>query len=151
LALDDWLLWVHIGSAATWFGAGALTLLLSSKARSEGSLYSFVKQMEWVGPKVGPVAVVGVLGSGIWMVIRRGGYEFSDAWIVGGIVGFAILVAIGAGFHNRQYKKVNQAAAEHGESSPQVAKLFNGSVRGAQVEVVLLIAVLWLMVFKPGF
>jgi uncharacterized membrane protein len=83
-------------------------------------------------------------------VIRRAGFEFSDAWIVGGIVGFAILVAIGAGFHNRQYKKVNQAAAEHGESSPQVAALFNGSIRGAQVEVALLIAVLWLMVFKPG-
>jgi uncharacterized membrane protein len=97
------------------------------------------------------VAVVGVLGSGIWMVIRRGGYEFADAWIVGGVVGFAIPVAIGAGFHNRQYKRVNQAAAEHGESSPQVARLFNASIPGAQAEVVLLVAVLWLMVFKPGF
>ena len=104
-------------------------------------MFSFVQQMEWVGPKIGPVVSIGLVGTGIWMVVRRGEFDFSDAWIIGGIVGFVVLLAIGIGFHGRQYKRINTAAAEHGETSDVVNNLIAGSFRAAKTEVVLLLIV----------
>lgn len=123
---------IHIVAGAAWFGAGTTLVMLSSRARKRGELFSFVQQMEWVGPKLGPPVSIGVLGTGIWMVARSGEFDFSNAWIVGGLVGFAVLLAIGVGFHARQYKKINAAASEHGEKSNVVADLIAGSFRAAQ-------------------
>ena len=54
--LDDWLLLIHIVAGAIWLGGGVILALLSSRAQREGTMFSFVQQMEWVGPKIGPVA-----------------------------------------------------------------------------------------------
>lgn len=148
--LDGWLLLIHIVAGAAWFGGGVILLLLSSRARQQGQLFAFVQQMEWVGPRIGPPVSIGLVGTGVWMVIRSEGFEFSQAWIIGGLVGFGVLLAIGAGFHGRQYRKINAAAAEHGENSNVVADLIAGSFRAAQIEVALLLVVFWLMVAKPG-
>ena len=147
---DGWLLLIHILSGAVWFGGGVILVLLSSRAQREGTMFSFVQQMEWVGPKIGPVVSIGLVGTGIWMVVRRGEFDFSDAWIIGGIVGFVVLLAIGIGFHGRQYKRIKAAVAQHGETSEVVNKLIAGSFRAAQIEVLLLIIIFWMMIAKPG-
>ena len=147
---DGWLLLIHIVAGAAWFGAGTTTVMLSSRARQRGELFSFVQQMEWVGPKLGPPVSIGVVGTGIWMVARSGEFDFSDAWVIGALVGFVVLLAIGVGYHARQYKKINAAASEHGEGSSVVADLITGSFRAAQIEVAVLLVIFWLMVAKPG-
>lgn len=150
MALDHWLLVIHIASASIWLGAGATMSLMAIRARREGTLYPLAQHMEWIGPRLGPVVTVGVVGTGVWMVIRSDLYQFSDGWLMLAIAGLLILLGIGAGYHNRQYKRIAAAAGLHGADSHEVGQLIAGSVRAAQIEVGLLLFVMWVMVFKPG-
>ncbi len=79
------------------------------------------------------------------MVLRNGAYDFTDPWVIGGIVGFLALFAIGVGFHGPNYKRIAAAGAE---SSHGLQMIYRG-IAAARVEVVVLLVVLALMVFKP--
>jgi uncharacterized membrane protein len=90
------------------------------------------------------------LGTGIWMVAGTNMWQFSQGWVIGGLIILVLLFLIGVGFHLPQYNRIRAASEEYGQDSPVVQRLMRRSFAAAQIEVVLLAIVIFLMVFKPG-
>ena len=150
MLLDRLLLYGHILAAISWMGAGISLVVLSKRARQVGEELKMIRQMEWLGPRIGFPSVFVMLGSGVWMVARSGAWQFTQLWIILAIVLFVVLFIIGAGFHVSQYKRIRTAIEKLGDKSPEVRRLTRQSFLAAQIEVVLLAIVVLLMVFKPG-
>lgn len=145
MTFDLLLKFVHVTAAGIWIGAGALTVLHGRHAEQTGTHAKLIEQMEWVGPRIGgPVSLL-IPTTGVWMVLRNGAFDFTDPWVIGGILGFVVLFAIGVGFHVPNYKRIANAGAE----TPHGLRMIYRGMTAARVEVALLFVVLALMVFKP--
>jgi uncharacterized membrane protein len=131
-------------------GVGITLVLLAIRAKQVGEELKMIEQMEWIGSRVGGPSVIVSLGTGTWMVVRSNAWQFNQGWILGGLIILAILFFMGVGFHVPQYKRIRLAIEKHGEESPVVQQLIGRSFTAAQLEVVLLVIVILLMVFKPG-
>ncbi len=148
-SLDTWLLWAHIVAAAVWLGGGTMLVVESIRARRNGDEAALVGYMEWAGSWIGPAVSLVLPITGVWMVLRSSAWSFTDFWIVTGIGVFVLLLAIGIGFHTRQYARINQAKAQHGPDAPESKRLIHQSFTAAQIEVALLVLVVLIMVAKP--
>jgi uncharacterized membrane protein len=150
MSIDRWLLFFHILAAGIWLGSGVMLVLLAVRARQIGKEPELIAQMEWAGSRIGGPAVIVTLTTGIWMVLRSNAWQFDQGWVLGGLIILVFLFLIGIGFHVPQYKRIHKARAEHRNDSPTVQRLINRSFAAAQIEVVLIAIVIFLMVFKPG-
>ncbi len=83
------------------------------------------------------------------MVLRNDSWEFSDLWIAIGIGLFVLLFLIGVGFHGPNYKKIHAIEEESGPDTPAALRLMRRGFVAARLEVVVLLVVVGLMVFKP--
>jgi uncharacterized membrane protein len=150
MSFDRWLLYLHILAAGTWLGSGFMLVLLAVRARQVGKELALIAQMEWVGSRIGGPAVIVTLVTGIWMVLRSSAWQFSQGWVLGGLIILAFLFLVGIGFHVPQYKRIHKARTELGNDSPAVQRLISQSFAAAQLEVVFIAIAIFLMVFKPG-
>lgn len=150
MTLDRWLLYIHILGAVSWMGAGLTFMLLGLRARDATSKQQLIAQMEWLGARVGGLAVIVMAATGVWMVARGVAWDFGQAWVLLSIVLLVVLFLVGIGFHMPQYRRIRTAIAEYGPEAPQTNKLVWRSLAATRVEVALLAVVVLLMVFKPG-
>ncbi len=147
MQIDSWLLLIHVVAAGVWLGAGVALALLGRYARQTGSESRIIRIYEWVGPRIGGPITVLIPVTGVWMVLRNDAWEFSDLWIVLGLVLFAAMLVLAFGGHIPNYKRVDLA-----ERQDNMAQLVLWARRGfslAVVEVAVLLVVFGVMVFKP--
>lgn len=149
MTLGDWLLLIHILAAATWLGAAITLALLALQAGKSGQRSDFIRQMEWVGPRIGAPASLTILATGVWMVLRNDAWSFSDVWILVGLGLFAIVFAAGAGFHVPNYKRIHASEERYGPDSPPTIRLIRRSFAATWWEIVILVVIFGLMIFKP--
>jgi hypothetical protein len=105
-----------------------------------------------------PVAIVGLVGSGIYMT-NHFGWGFSTPWVLAGEVGLAAIVVLGDLVNGRNGKRlgatIGAAIAQHGPNAPvtedvkarladPVAKLASAAPTG------LMFGVIYAMTVKPG-
>lgn len=147
MRLDGWLLFLHVVAAAVWLGAGTVLVLLAVLARRTGDETRLMASFEWLGQRIGPPVTLVLAVTGIWMVLRSGAWSFADLWVGGGLAALVLLLVIGLGFHRPQYDRIRAAVAAH--DVERTRRLIGGSIVGARVEVVLLLAAFWLMTVKP--
>ncbi len=104
------------------------------------------------------VTVPGAIGAivfGTWLV-DEAGYDFGDAWIAVAYVLWLIAVGIGTGVLGRHSRHVARMAAElrlNGvEDSDELREEAGKPLIAAlgMLEVVIIVAFLWLMTAKPG-
>lgn len=104
------------------------------------------------------VTVPGAIGAivfGTWLV-DEAGYDFGDAWITAAYVLWLVAVGIGTGVLGRHSKLVARMAAElrlNGVDDSEELRAEAGKPLMAalgMLEVVIVIAFLWLMTAKPG-
>jgi uncharacterized membrane protein len=142
---------LHVVAAVAWVG-GALTqnvLATRLKKANDGALMSgFAKEAEWIGTHVYLPSSLVLLGLGIWMVVTEA-WNFTDLWIVVGILGFVATVITGAGFIGPTSKKIGEAIAARGPSDPEVARGIDRLLAIARVDLVVLFIVVIDMVAKP--
>jgi len=150
MSLYNGLLFIHILAAGTWLGGGMMLVFLAVRARQVGREPELITQMEWVGSRIGGPAVLATLITGVWMVLRTDAWQFSQVWVWGGLAILILLFVIGVGFHVPQYKRIRQAQVGQENHSPRVQQLITQSFGAARLEVVLIAAAIFLMVFKPG-
>ena len=134
----DWLLFFHVLSAFILVGAltalwgliwatrPAASLLDATEARRFGQLG---------GPLVG-VGMIGTIAFGIWLAIEVDGYEIWDGWIIASLILWAL-----AGFTGGR-------AGREFERDPAGGRA--AGIRFQAVTSVLVLAILVLMIFKPG-
>ena len=103
-ALYDWLKLLHVLAAMLWLGGTtALRLVATRFARSGDAetVARFVDSLGFVGPVVFAPATLSVVGFGIWLVVDSAAWDFGQTWVWPGLVLFAAVFVVGAGFQSR--------------------------------------------------
>jgi uncharacterized membrane protein len=154
--LYDWLLSLHVLSAFAWVAA----LVVYSVVIAAGwglSLPSDVVRMfriTRVGDALIAVGMIGTIVFGIWLAIDE--YEIWDGWIIAALVLWLASGAVGGRVgkvYNGARDRANALLAEGRDApSPELSAMLH-SQRGLVLHVVmvlLVVAVLVIMIYKPG-
>lgn len=147
--MRDILLLVHILAAMTWIGAGVYGLVIVRRVqRTMGteSADALLVKMESVENLVFPPAAIITLLSGIGLVLN-GSAGWGDMFVYLGMAGILISIFMGAAVGGRLNKELG-AAREAGDTV-KTAGLINRFVNTGYLEMIVLLAVVALMVYKP--
>jgi hypothetical protein len=135
-----------------WVGGSIVFLVLSARAGAskDPAEQGRIGQLAlWTGTRIfAPVSAV-VLILGIIMVLD-GPWEFSDAWIGLGLLGIIVTAGIGNGILAPNGRKIGPAMMQHGPQDPITQRLVSRQRLFSILNAVLLIAVVFDMVVKPG-
>lgn len=136
----DWLLFLHVLSAALLVGALTYFWALVLATRPGRAMFSGATSLAMARPATIAimVGVAGTLIFGVWLAIDVDGYELWDGWILASLV----LWAIGTG-----------AGERSGRALTPVGDVYPNWRRGVLLHTVASVAalcVLILMIWKPG-
>ena len=143
---------LHVIGAMVWVGGSILFIVLSARAGAtkDPAESGRIGQLAlWVGTRIFAPASVWVLIFGLVMVFD-GPWEFSDAWIGLGLLGIIITAGIGNGFLAPNGRKIGPAMMERGPQDPVTLRLVSRQRFFSILNGILLIAVVFDMVVKPG-
>jgi uncharacterized membrane protein len=144
---------VHVLMAITWLGGAITFQLLGIRVLKENPptrLAAFTRDTEAIGMKIFlPVALV-LLAMGILMVIDVPGIDFTDTWIVIGLLGIVSTIVIGAGFLGPESGRLATLIEEKGETDPEVVAKVSRILLISRVDLAILLLVAVNMVIKPG-
>jgi uncharacterized membrane protein len=151
--LHDWLMFFHILGAIVWVGAVILTnamLARASRAPNRAAVLRLSRELEWVGPRlIGPSALV-VIGLGIWLVPVEEGLAFSQLWIWLSLALLAVSMGQNGIYSAPEGRRIARLAEERGAEDHEVGRRLSRLLWLGRLDILILMAVLWLMVFKPG-
>jgi len=158
VTFDDWIVALHVLSAATYGASIILFWVLVVAVRSTDTAEGTVR----LGPMVmvGNVAVgIGAAGTiifGIWLALSVGNYDLWDGWIIAAIVLWVIAAALGlrTGTEYMRGMKKARELQTSGQSGPNaellaVNRTQTGVLLHALVSVVFVLIVID-MIWKPG-
>jgi uncharacterized membrane protein len=138
----------HILGAIVWVGAVILMNAMMTRAGrgpDRTTVLRLARELEWVGPRViGPSALV-VIGLGIWLVPLENDLAFSQPWIWLALVLVAVTMVQNAFYSVPEGKRIARLAEDH-----EVRRRLSRLLWLGRLDVLILVVVLWLMVFKPG-
>jgi len=152
MSLYELLKFIHILGAIAWVGTSIEQQLVGMRAKRSGDpdrYARFVDEAEWVGLRIMTPAAVLVVIAGVAMVIESG-WNFSDMWIGLGIGLFVLTSLNGMLLLNPQSKQLKALIAERGMTDAGVQEKARRVTLASQVDLLILIAVVWVMVVKPG-
>jgi uncharacterized membrane protein len=145
---------IHVLAAVVWVGGGFTTQVYAARIRSQKDpvkLASFAKDIEWVGMRVYTPAALIVLLLGIGMVLESSGSpEFSDLWIILGLVGIAISVIVGATYLGPTSGKLGTLIVERGPEDAEAQQTLARILAISRVDLLILLLIVVDMVVKPG-
>lgn len=142
---------LHVLAAVVWVGAGIGLQLLEVRAKRSGPerMRFFGQEAEWLSTRLFMPASFASVFFGVWAV-AIGPWSFSDAWITAGFAGFVITILVGMGLIAPTSKKLAQIAAERGPQDPEAQRLSRRMMIASRFNMLVLIAVVFDMVVKPG-
>ncbi|MGD9695925.1 MAG: hypothetical protein AB7V42_09725 [Thermoleophilia bacterium] len=156
--LDDWLLALHLVTAAALLGGLVLLASVAVSIRSADAPAPTLAlgRLANVGTASVIVGTTGTLIFGVWLAVSLDGVEIWDGWVIAGIVLWAL--ATGAGQRaGAEYDKALDRAKQldaDGRDGPDAGLLaLNRTSLGAAamtVSLILAILVLAVMIWKPG-
>ena len=146
-------LWLslHISAAAVWIGGAVVAQVFGALAKRSGDSArsaAFGKDMASVGPWVFMPASLVVLLSGI-LLTEDGNWSWSEVYIVLGLIGWAVVSFTGFGYITRAMNRIGLRMAAEGPS-PELGAEINRLILLARILILVLFAVVFLMVVKPG-
>ena len=143
---------IHVFFAVIWVGGAATTQILAtrlSRAKEPVRLAAFAKDIEFVGTRVFTPASVLVLAAGIWMVAISG-WNFTDLWIILGLIGIAFSATVGATFLGPESGRIGRLIEAKGPEDAEVTARLSRIFVVSRVELVILLLIVINMVVKPG-
>jgi uncharacterized membrane protein len=153
--MSDWytiILFLHILAGATWVGAGiALQGHAESVLRKEGHIAAdrMLHEFGWATNWIFIPAPILAVATGIAMVVDNPGIGFGDLWVIIALSLF-ILALVLAGGIGGSYEKKLQAHRDAGTvDSPEYGRLFRAFLRVNAIEMVAVVVILSMMVFRP--
>jgi uncharacterized membrane protein len=149
--MTDLLMFLHITSAAIWVGGGFLLQVLMWRAQKLGpeTVREFTNAAEWTSQRLFMPASFSALIFGVATVVS-GGYDWGDPWIGIGFLGFILSALIGMAVLGPTSKRMKALIAERGPTDPVVTQLSRRIQNFGRIDLIILIAVVADMVFKPG-
>lgn len=144
---------VHIAAAMVWMGGGLYALLLSQRSlvvKDDVAVGSFLESQEKVNGPIFAIAPPVALLAGIGLVFWSDAWSFSQNWVYSALALSVVAAVIGGGLESGAAKKAKATFDETGSSSPEFAAAVQKAHRFGWIDLVVLVAILVLMVFKPG-
>jgi protoporphyrinogen IX oxidase len=145
---------VHVLSAVVWVG-GACTVqvyaLLATRTNDPLRVAAFAKDTEFVGTRIFLPSSLILLVSGIFTLHDSSGlWSFGQGWVQFGLVVGTLSIIVGAGYLGPESGRIARATEAKGVESPEVQERIQRIFLVSRVELVLLLAVVFDMVVKPG-
>ena len=144
-------LFVHISAVIVWIGGAAVAQVFGALAKRSGDPAqgaAFGQAMAFIGPKVFAPAALVVLISGAFLT-EDGNWDWSEPFVWLGIVGWAIVAFTAFAYLTRAMGRVGARMASDGPS-PELGAEVDRLVLLARVLVIVLFAIVFVMVVKPG-
>jgi putative membrane protein len=146
-----WLKFLHVAAIVVWVGGTLALVILNMRASGSGDMAQTATMGQlseffgraWIGPAM-VVALLAGLGAAGSI-----GYSFSSLWIVWGIIGLILSVAIGAVAVGRTAGELGEVARTASPTDPRVGALRGRLIALNVVNLLILASVVWAMVFKP--
>ena len=144
---------LHVLSAATWFGAAvSLTILLVRVRAAEDAaaariVTAHVSALSGrvFAPVSGLTLIFGVLG----VFLSEGAWRFTDLWILIGLVGFVIMGIVVGAYGTRLEKRLDDMEARAEPDDAQLGTLRRQTMRLNLFDIGMLAVIIWAMVTKP--
>jgi uncharacterized membrane protein len=144
---------LHILAVTVWVG-GDVTLttlgIVFEQKRDGPTLAALGRMGAWVGTRVYTPALFFVFGFGVAM-LEKSGQPWDQFWVIFGLVGWSLAMAIGIGFVGPELGRIDRAAQAHGPESAEVARRVKRLFTIFRFDTALLILVVLDMTAKPSF
>jgi uncharacterized membrane protein len=152
VTLYEALLFAHLTFVAVWVGGDAMIQVFSLRAQRVGPERSldFLADVEWIGSRILVPSSLAVVGFGVWMVLDSPAWEFSQTWVTLGFVIFLASAVTGAVYLGPESGRISRVGEERGAEDPEVERRSARVLLVSRIELILLIAVIFDMVVKPG-
>lgn len=143
---------IHVGVAVFWVGGGLLLTALALRAERSHDpeqLATIARQATFVGEKLFAPAGGIVFVMGIAMVINSPAIGFGDAWVIIGLVGFAISFVTGIAVLAPRARRIVELTDTVGVAAPETQAAIRQILLIARVDVAVLLLVVFDMLTKP--
>lgn len=144
---------IHILAASAWVGGAVLTQVQAARSLSAGgaSLEHFMWEQQKVGPRFFAPMSLAVVIAGVVMVFDHDGINFEDLWIALGIAGFLGTFITGLFVLKPRVEKVVELLQSgRRPSDPEVQPKIENVIKAGRIDLVVLLLIVVIMVFKPG-
>jgi uncharacterized membrane protein len=144
---------LHILAVTMWVG-GDITLttlgIVFEQKRDGPTLAALGRMGTWIGTRIYTPTLFFVFGFGV-ALIEKSGQPWDQFWIVFGVVGWALAMAIGIAFVGPELGRIDAAAQQFGPESPEVARRVKRLFTIFRFDTALLMLVVIDMTAKPTF
>ena len=146
--MSEFLKFLHVVFAAFWVGGAVLLVAYGmSIMKADAATRVAFSKMTLVAGRLFAVFAAVALAAGTWLVLREDYLGFDQAWISIGFVGIIVGAVLGPAFYSPQAKALI-GELESGNAAAAARQKRIGIV--SLLEALMLIAVVWAMVYKPG-
>lgn len=153
MARYELLVSLHILAVAVWVGSATIYLILHQYLHakvSRAEMFAVLHHTDRVAPFVFLPSIILTLTAGILLVVTEEAWSFSDLWVSLGLGG--LLTAFVLGFISGVPMAASLARLEGsvGLEAPEVTEASRRILLVSYVELVVLVSVVAVMVWKPG-
>jgi uncharacterized membrane protein len=144
-------LFLHISAAMVWIGGATVAQVFGVLAQRSGDpaqSAAFGRSMGVIGPRVFMPASIAVLLTGI-LLTEDGNWDWDEWFIVLGVVGWTAVALVAFLYLTRAMGRVGAQMAATGPS-PELGAEVKRLVLLARVLILVLFAIVFVMVVKPG-
>jgi len=144
---------LHILAVTLWVGGDITltTLGIVFEQKQDGPTLAALGRMgTWIGTRVYTPTLFFVFGFGV-ALLEKSGQPWDQFWVVFGIVGWALAMAIGITFVGPELGRIDAAAQQFGPESPEVARRVKRLFTIFRFDTAVLALVVIDMAAKPSF
>ena len=144
---------LHILAVTLWVGGDITltTLGIVFEQKQDGPTLAALGRMgTWIGTRVYTPTLFFVFGFGV-ALLEKSGQPWDQFWVVFGIVGWALAMAIGITFVGPELGRIDAAAQQFGPESPEVARRVKRLFTIFRFDTAVLALVVIDMATKPSF
>lgn len=144
-------LFIHILAAVIWVGGALAVQVFAFRTLGRNDAHEiarFAADAEFVGMRLFMPASFIVLLAGGWMTYD-GPWSLADPWLGTALGLFLLSFFTGAGFLGPESGRISRRMDEHGPEDADVQRRIRRILLVSRIELVWLLAIVALMVFKP--
>jgi uncharacterized membrane protein len=144
---------LHVLTTVIWVGGDITltTLGLRYERLNDGETLAVLGKVgTWIGTRIYTPALFAALAFGIALMVE-GDLDWSQFWVIFGLVGWAIAATVGVGFVGPELGRIDKAAQEFGPNSPEVGSRVKRLFTIFRFDTALLTLIIIDMTAKPSF
>jgi uncharacterized membrane protein len=145
---------VHVLAAVVWVGGACVVqvyALLAVRTNDPVKVAAFAGDTEFVGTRIFIPSSLILLVSGLFTVHESGGlWGYGQGWVQFGLAIVVLSILVGAGYLGPESGRIARATERSGVGSAEVQARIRRIFLVSRIELVLLLAVIFDMVVKPG-